>query len=377
MIADLTGIRIVFVNNFPGPGLGGGEVQTLALVRGFLEAGASVRAVVPPGSGFGAEVAGTGATVAEVPMAGRNARAATRAIAAELDGDGAAVVVGTGYWTNLLVRHAARGVDARVVNLVGVTPGASVADGGSQLGLAARRLADRATASRVDAWVAVAGAVASALVAGGAPRERVHTIPNGIDIGALRAAAAHGAAPIATDGALVVCAARLEAVKGVEYLVRAAAQLPDATVAIAGDGPLAGRLRELAVALGVSDRVHFLGRVSPSAPLLAAADVVALPSLSEGLPIVALEAMALGRPVVATRVGGTAEAVEDGVTGLLVEACDPAALAGAIRRVLGDAKLAAAMGEAGAKRAEERFTSATMVEAYAALVAELVVAPPR
>ena len=75
-----------------------------------------------------------------------------------------------------------------------------------------------------------------------------------------------------------------------EHLVRAAALVPDAIFAIAGDGPLDSGLRATAVAYGVERRVRFLGRVSPIAPLLGAADIVVLPSLSEGMPIVALEA---------------------------------------------------------------------------------------
>lgn len=377
MTANLTGIRIVLANNFPGPGLGGGEVQTLALVRGLLAAGGDVRVVVVPGSGFGSEVASAGASVTEVPMSTAKAGSAIHAIAEQFSGDGPTVVIGTGYWTNLLVRQAARGTDARVVNLVGVTPGASVADGGSRIGLTARRIVDRATASRVDAYVAVARAVASALIADGAPADRVHTIPNGIDIEALNALASQPAPPFPRGRPLVVCAARLEPVKGVEYLVRAAISLPGAMIVIAGDGPLEGRLREVAVALGVTECVAFLGRVSPIAPLLAAADVVVLPSLSEGLPMVALEAMALARPVIATRVGGVPEAVEDGVTGLVVEPCDPIALAGAIRKLTADPALARTLGEAGAVRAKERFTAERMVDGYAALITDLAASASR
>jgi glycosyltransferase involved in cell wall biosynthesis len=377
MTADLTGIRVVIANNFPGPGLGGGEVLLLTLVRGLIAAGAEVRAVVVPDSGFGAQAAAAGALVDEGPMTVTEASVAIRMIAEQIAGDGPVVLLGTGYWTNLLTRQAARGTGARLVNFLGAIPGASVADGGSRVGLAVRRFADRATASRVDAYVAVAAAAAAALIADGAPAERVHTIPNGIDVDALRAQAGEPVPQLPAGRPLVVCAARLETVKGVEYLVRAAEDLPGATVAITGTGPLEESLREIAVTLGVADRVVFLGRVPYTAPVFAAADVVVLPSLSEGLPTVALEAMALARPVVATCVGGTPEAVQDGVTGLLVEPCDPAALAGAIKRLADDPQLARALGEAGAARVEERFTAAVMVDSYAALFADLVAAPPR
>ena len=90
------------------------------------------------------------------------------------------------------------------------------------------------------------------------------------------------------------------------------------------------------------------------------------------MPIVALEAMALSRPVVASRVGGVAEVVVDGETGVLVTAEDPAALAKAILDVTGDATRAAAMGEAGAAHVAESFTAAGMADAYVGLFAGLL-----
>lgn len=374
MSSPLAGTRVVIVNNFPGPGLGGGEVQNLVVCRGLLAAGAELHAVVVPGSGFGAELAAIGATVTEAPMSPRTARRAASAIVDAAMGPQRAVLFGTGYFTNLLVRLAVGDAPkACTVNLVAVAPGASLADGGSRAGHALRQLADRASAGRVDAWVAVAGVVAEALVAGGAPRARVHEIANGVEVAALeRAAEAPLPAGVpAGDAPLVVCAARLEAVKGVEHLVRAAALLPRARVAIAGDGPLLEQLRELAVELGLSDRLALLGRVTPVAPLLAAADVVVLPSRSEGLPMAALEAMALGKPVVASRVGGLPEAVEDGVTGVLVPPSDPDALAAALAELLGDPERARAMGEAGRARVLEGFTAERMVAGYVELFASL------
>ena len=373
MNGPLDGARVVIVNNFPGPGLGGGEVQALALGAGLMAAGAELRAVVVEGSGFGAALRAMGVAVVEAEMSPSALGAGVKAIARELEGPAPAIALGTGYWTNILVRLAARGGAARVVNLVGVTPGASLTDGGSALGLAASGVVDRATASGVDAYVAVSHSIAAALIERGARAERVHVIANGVDADKL-VAASHGPLPagVPEGRPLVVCVARLEPVKGVDVLVRATALLPGVVVAVAGDGPEEAALRELAAALGVAGRVTFLGRVSPVAPLLAAADVVALPSRSEGMPIVALEAMALSRPVVASRVGGVGEAVADGKTGVLVAPNDPAALAAALGRVTGDPSAAAAMGEAGEARVAASFGSRTMADAYVALFAELL-----
>ncbi len=396
-VGKLSGVRVVLVNNFPGPGLGGGEVLILKLARGLAAAGADVSAVVVPGSAFGAELRSAGNTVVEVAMAPSSMWRTLKAIAGQVDarhdhghddhghddhghddghGHGAAsqpcAVMGTGYWTNMLVRRTAHVHAARVVNFVGVMPGASIDDGGSRTARAVRAFVDKATASRVDAHVAVSHSIAAALVEQGAEATRVHTIPNGVDIDALRAAAAEDMSSIPSGTPLVACVARLEPVKGVEYLVRAAVDMPDVTVAIAGAGPLGQSLRDVARELGVADRVTLLGRVSSVEPLLAAADVVVLPSLSEGMPTVALEAMALGRPLVATRVGGTPEVVEDGVTGLLVEPADPAAIAAAVQRLVDDPALAKQIGDAGAERVRAHFSVDAMCAAYVDLLTSII-----
>jgi glycosyltransferase involved in cell wall biosynthesis len=95
---------------------------------------------------------------------------------------------------------------------------------------------------------------------------------------------------------------------------------------------------------------------------LAAADVVALPSLHEGLGVAALEAMAAARPVVASRVGGLAEVVVDGESGVLAPPGDPAALADALRGLAGDPARRAQLGQGGRARVLARYTSARMAE---------------
>jgi glycosyltransferase involved in cell wall biosynthesis len=140
---------------------------------------------------------------------------------------------------------------------------------------------------------------------------------------------------------------------------------------VVGDGPLDGALRREAEALGLAGHCRFTGARPDVADLLAAVDVVVLPSLSEGLPFVLLEAMAVGKPVVATRVGGNPEVVEDGTTGLLVPPGDADALGAALARLLDDSAAAAAMGGRGQARVRERFTVRAMIEALEALYASL------
>jgi len=145
---------------------------------------------------------------------------------------------------------------------------------------------------------------------------------------------------------------------------------------LAGDGPERARLAARAHELGIAPATHFLGTRADKAELLEACDVFALASRSEGLGVAALEAMACRRPVVATRVGGLAEAVVDGRTGLLVAPGDPAALAAALRTLRDDPELRARLGAAGPRRLEEGFAAEQMVRAYEALYREVLAEAP-
>lgn len=375
----LSGVRVVVVNNFPGPGMGGGEVLVLAVCRALVASGASLAAVLAPQSGLRAPLEDLGAEVVEVRQNLEQLPVAVEAIGSLVAGADRAVLVGSGYFSNLTTRlalpqatrYAKPGARVRVLNIAAVAPGASSTEGEGKLKLAARRWVDRATSGRVDAYVAVSAAVEAGLVAQGAPPDRIRTILNGVDVEAVRREAEEHANDAGDAVAQVVCVGRLMPVKGIEYLIRAAVHVPDARFVIAGEGPLEPELRQLVDSLGLSERVRFAGYVSSAAAVLAAADVVAMPSLSEGLPLVAIEAGALGKPVVATRVGGIPEIVEDGVTGLLVPPEDPGALGTAIRRLLEDEGLRLRMGAAAAERVERHFDVHAMGDAYVGLVAEL------
>ena len=145
---------------------------------------------------------------------------------------------------------------------------------------------------------------------------------------------------------------------------------PEARLLIAGEGALRGDLERQIAALGLSGAVTLLGARLDAADLMGAADVFVLSSVREGLSITLLEAMRAGRPAVATRVGGNAEAIADGETGLLVPMRDPAALAQALLALLRDPGRARAMGEAGRARWAERFTAERMVRSLERLYRE-------
>ena len=174
---------------------------------------------------------------------------------------------------------------------------------------------------------------------------------------------------------LVVFAGRLMAQKSVQTLVDALDVLqhvrPGVRSLIVGEGPERSVLEETAHDYRLDDKVKFLGHRGDLPRLVAAADMLVLPSLYEGLPNVVLEAMELGKPVVATAAPGTTEVVVDGETGLLVPLRNPPALAKAIRTLVDDPERAKTMGAAGRTRVEAEFGVGRMIEGFATLYEEL------
>lgn len=167
---------------------------------------------------------------------------------------------------------------------------------------------------------------------------------------------------------LVPQKAPLDVIEAAGRLLR---EVPDARVLLVGDGPLRATVEQRCRALKIDDRIVLTGLRSDVPDLLAASDVLVLASLWEGLPRVIPQAMAAGLPVVATAVAGNAEAVADGVTGLLVPPRDPVALGQALAALLADRDRARAMGAAGRARVDE-FSVHRMVDDIEALYARLL-----
>jgi len=162
--------------------------------------------------------------------------------------------------------------------------------------------------------------------------ERVHVIPNGIDLDRFAHIEPYQPA-MSGRPRRVGMVGNLRPVKGVDVFIRAAAQVaaqaPNVTFHVAGCGD-PEPYRQLAKQCGVADRVEFLGSVADVPAFLATLDVAVLPSRAEGLSNALLEYMAAGRPIVATAVGGNVELLRDGSTGVLVPPDDPEVLATAL-----------------------------------------------
>jgi glycosyltransferase involved in cell wall biosynthesis len=237
---------------------------------------------------------------------------------------------------------------------------------------------DRRLARITDRVVGNSRAVVDFYRRAGIPEERLACIPSGIaeeEPPLVDPAQVRAALGIPADSPVVLFAGRLAPQKGVKDLLEALDVLqhvrPELHTLIVGDGPLRGTLEGLARSFDLRGRVQFLGHREDVPRLLAAADLLVLPSLYEGLPNVVLEAMRFRKPVVATAAPGTTEVVVHDQTGLLVPVQNPTELARAIRAVIDNPVLARRLGEAGRIRAETEFRVETMVVRFAALYEEV------
>lgn len=226
------------------------------------------------------------------------------------------------------------------------------------------RLAGRRLATAFGAHITHSQGIEDAVrqAYGGRPH-RLECVNLGIDLRRCdrsRAVPARVAEHRRGAGCVVGSMGRLVPQKAMHVLLDAAPALlranPDTRVLIVGDGPLRRALEEQARRLGIAEAVTFTGYEEDVASAYAAMDVFVLPSRDEGFGLVFLEAMAMGVPVVGTRVIGSEDAVDDGVTGLLVPYNDPSALALAVRRLVEEPGLAARLRRTAGERVRRLYS---------------------
>lgn len=216
--------------------------------------------------------------------------------------------------------------------------------------------------------VANSNAVREKLIADGTSAEKVTVVYNGLDLKRLETKATRAEAlsllglPAAqTQRRFISIVANMRhEVKDYPMFLRAAWQVkevvPDAAFLLAGEGELSDSLRALAHQLGIHDSTFFLGRCENVAELLSVSEACVLSSKAEGFSNSILEYMAAARPVVVTDVGGAREVVSEGETGYLVRSGDDVAMAGRLIELLRDPEKARAMGVAGQRVVEEKFS---------------------
>jgi len=214
----------------------------------------------------------------------------------------------------------------------------------------------------------------------GISAERVVTVSTGIDLERFDPSATpdtlRAELGLTSEALVVGTVAILRRKKGHHVLLSAIpeiiSQVPEAVFVFAGDGPQRQNIEERIKELGIGGSVRLLGLRADVPTVLKGLDLFVLPTLQEALGTSFLEAAAMCKATVGTRVGGVPEAVADGVTGVLVEPDDPAALASAVVRLLRDSTLRGSMGEAGRKMVERDFSTERMVEKMLALYTGLI-----
>lgn len=234
--------------------------------------------------------------------------------------------------------------------------------------LAAARAAARFAFRRAGCVTACSADLGNRAVALGADPSRLEVVPYGVDVARFRPDADIRAArrrdlQVQERATLVVSAGRLVRKKGFEYLIDALARAPGLTLALAGEGTLAGELRERARTAAVADRVIFLGNRTQDeiAEYLAAADIIVVPSVRDdrgnvdGLPNVVLEALASGAPLVTTTAGGIGAVVEHGRTAYVVPERDSAAIAAALTHLAAHPAEGTALAAAARRLVETEF----------------------
>lgn len=222
---------------------------------------------------------------------------------------------------------------------------------------------------QVDGFIAASGAIRDILVHDGIPKDRIVVVHDGIDVGKIahRQAAdlhaeywlPHGVPVIVNVGALVGHKGQKHLIDAMPMVLR---EVPDAHLVIFGEGELRAPLEKQVKHLSLEKRVLLPGFREDVLSLMKSADLFVMSSITEGLGSAVLDAMAMGLAVVGTRAGGIPEAVVPGVTGEVVEPGEPKPLAEEMIKLLKDASLRRAYGEAGRQRVAERFDVEHLVE---------------
>lgn len=360
---------------------GGPERQMLGLAAALPAGHASTFLSFTEGGRcrpFLAAARSAGFDAAELANDTPNLRAAIRELTAFLRGNLADVIVTHGYKSNLLGRAAARTAGVPIV---------SVARGwtGENLKVWCYEALDKLHLRFMDRVVCVSAGQAERVLRAGVSPDRIRVIRNGARLRAFTQADPAGRdrlrALAGGDGPIILAAGRLSPEKGFHILVEAARWVrqaaPGARFVLCGEGPERPLLERRIVEYGLADVFRLAGFRQDLDSLLPWADMVVLPSFTEGLPNVALEAGAAGVAVVATAVGGTPEVVVNGQTGFLVPAGDPAALAARLTDLLRHRDWAKAFGKAARQRMCDQFSFDAQARAYQDLFAELVPAGAR
>ena len=371
---DRSGLRIAHLIECDGPG--GAERVVAHLASGLQAAGTYNVAILPAqGEGWlGRELAGSGVAIEHFHLDRPVSPACARSLARVFRRH------------DVMVAHShefSMGVYGAWASwLAGVHHVITMHGSRYYAGRLQRRIAMRTAVELSGATVAVSEGLADHLRRDlWLPRGRITMVTNGVPYTEPAHVTLRSELGLEPADTLIVAVGNLYPVKGHRFVIDALALLgqryPRLHVAIAGRGDLAPALADQARTCGVAGRLHLLGLRPDVDAVLAAADIVVHPSLSEGLPLALLEAMFAGRPIVASDVGEIEMALDGGDAGLLVEPGDASALAAALDRLLREPDFARALGTRARRRAFAEFDVRQMVNRYASIYAQAVSGPPR
>jgi glycosyltransferase involved in cell wall biosynthesis len=244
-----------------------------------------------------------------------------------------------------------------------------------------RMVANRLLLEKRDRVVGVGQAVRDALIANeGIPPERISVLYNGVNLQPFGSFGDRDAVRkelgIGRDELVLIQVARLDYLKdhltAIRTVDRVVARRRNTRLVLVGEGPERPLIEQEVKQRGLGDHVRMLGLRKDIPRLVAAADIFLLTSISEGIPLTLIEAMAAGLPIVSTDVGGVAEVVLDGCTGVLAAAKDDARLAEHCLRLAADPELRAELGQHGQRRAVDHFAEPHMHAGYRQLYAEML-----
>jgi glycosyltransferase involved in cell wall biosynthesis len=249
-------------------------------------------------------------------------------------------------------------------------------------------LVDSLTRPAASLYIAVSRSLRDEMVRDGMPEGKIVAIHNALDLssqepGTGEGTDVRGTFNIPSDAFLIVMVALLRPRKGPDVLIRAMQKVverrPDTYLLVVGSDDMSeepgfgGKLRRMAVDLGLEEKIVFAGFRNDIPSILKGCDLMALPSrFGEGLPMVILEAMAAGVPVIASSVEGVPEVIEDGVTGFLVGPGDMEELAGRIISVLGDPRCLREVSEKARRMVMSDFDGHTQARRVEALYRQVL-----
>lgn len=353
----------------------GAEVQISILLRALAQRPElALRAILLNEGRLAAELRDCGIEVKIIPESSSSFRKILQCAAEYLNGPGVQILHSHRYKENLLATalHIRCGIPYLVRTEHGWT---EPTFGSGKVKHGAVRALDRLAARWYADLIISPSEDLRKKIVGFAEPEKIVTVLNAIDTTytatELTVAAAKRRLGIPESTPVVGCAGRLEQVKRVDRFLAVCAgikaELPEARFVIAGDGSRRPRLAELARSLGISESVLFCGHRDDIVDVLQAMDLFVMTSDHEGLPMALLQAMCLQKPVVCTAVGGIPEVVENGRSGILVDANDTEAFVAASLSVLSDPNLASALGRAARNEVLSRFDVSSHAESVARL----------